>query len=35
LVTAEQVRTWCGHPDAQVVVKPVLDLEAAASLAAD
>ena len=25
LVTAEQVRTWCGHPDAQVVVKPVLD----------
>ena len=27
LVTADQVRTWCGHPDAQVVVKPVIDLE--------
>jgi hypothetical protein len=26
LITAEQVRTWCGHPDAQVVVKPVIDL---------
>ena len=26
LVTADQVRTWCGHPDAQVVVKPVIDL---------
>jgi len=26
LVTAEQVRTWCGHPDARVVVKPVIDL---------
>src|SRR5262249_4356955 len=26
LVTAEQVRTWCGHPDTQVVVKPVIDL---------
>ena len=25
-VTAEQIRTWCGHPDAQVTVKPVLDL---------
>jgi hypothetical protein len=25
-VTAEQVRLWCGHPDAQVVVKPVVDL---------
>ena len=26
LVTVEQVRSWCGHPDAQVVVKPVIDL---------
>ena len=26
LVTAEQIRLWCGHPDAQVVVKPVIDL---------
>jgi hypothetical protein len=26
LVTAEQVRTWCGHPDAKVTVKPVIDL---------
>ena len=25
-VTAEQVRSWCGHPDAQVTVQPVLDL---------
>jgi hypothetical protein len=25
-VTAEQVRLWCGHPDARVSVKPVLDL---------
>ena len=27
LITAEQVRTWCGNPDAQVVVKPVIDLD--------
>jgi hypothetical protein len=26
VVSVEQVRTWCGHPDAQVVVKPLLDL---------
>ena len=26
LVTAEQVRQWCGRPDARVVVRPVLDL---------
>ena len=26
LVTVEQVRTWCANPDAQVVVKPVIDL---------
>jgi hypothetical protein len=26
LVTADQVRTWCGHPDAKVTVKPVIDL---------
>ncbi len=25
-VTAEQIRAWCGHPEAQVVVKPVIDL---------
>ena len=25
-VTVEQIRTWCGHPDAQVTVKPVIDL---------
>jgi hypothetical protein len=25
-VTAEQVRTWCGNPETQVTVKPVLDL---------
>ena len=25
-VTAEQIRQWCGHPDARVVVKPVIDL---------
>jgi hypothetical protein len=26
LVTADQVREWCGRPDARVVVKPVIDL---------
>jgi hypothetical protein len=25
VVTAERVREWCGHPDAEVVVKPVID----------
>ncbi|HEU5454712.1 MAG TPA: HNH endonuclease signature motif containing protein, partial [Nocardioides sp.] len=25
-VTVEQIRTWCGHPEAQVTVKPVIDL---------
>ncbi len=25
-VTVDQIREWCGHPDAQVVVKPVMDL---------
>jgi len=25
-VHAEQIRQWCGHPDAQVTVNPVLDL---------
>jgi len=25
-ITAEQVRTWCAHPDAQITVQPVLDL---------
>ena len=27
VVTADQVRTWCASPDAQVVVKPVIDLD--------
>jgi hypothetical protein len=27
LVTADQIRDWCGNADAQVVVKPVLDLD--------
>ncbi len=26
-VTAEQIRDWCANPDAQVVVKPVIDLD--------
>jgi hypothetical protein len=26
-LTAEQVKTWCANPDAQVVVKPVIDLK--------
>jgi hypothetical protein len=25
-VTGEQIRLWCGHPDARVTVKPVIDL---------
>ena len=25
-ITAEQIRLWCGNPDAEVVVKPVIDL---------
>ena len=25
-LTAEQVRTWCGQPDTQIIVQPVLDL---------
>jgi hypothetical protein len=25
-ITVDQVRAWCGHPDAQVTVKPVIDL---------
>ena len=25
-VTAETIRAWCGHPDAKVTVKPVIDL---------
>jgi hypothetical protein len=28
LVTVEQVRNWCAHPDTQVTVKPVIDLAA-------
>lgn len=27
-VTAEQIRGWCANPEAQVVVKPVIDLNA-------
>ncbi len=26
-VTADQIREWCGHPDAVVTVKPVIDLD--------
>ena len=26
-VTAEQIRDWCGHPDADLIVKPVIDLD--------
>ncbi len=26
VVIAEQVREWCGHPDTEVIVKPVIDL---------
>jgi hypothetical protein len=25
-VTVDQIRSWCGHPDARVTVKPVIDL---------
>ena len=28
IVSTEQVRDWCSDPDAQVVIKPVIDLEA-------
>jgi hypothetical protein len=27
VVTVEKVRQWCGRPDAQIVLKPVIDLE--------
>jgi hypothetical protein len=27
LVTVEQVRAWCGHADAQITLKPVIDLD--------
>ena len=26
MVTADQVRDWCGNPDAQITLKPVIDL---------
>ena len=26
VLTADQVRTWCANPDAEVIVKPVIDL---------
>ncbi|HET9840529.1 MAG TPA: HNH endonuclease signature motif containing protein [Nocardioides sp.] len=36
LVTADQVRAWCGRPDtAQIVVKPVLDLDTCTSSDSD
>ena len=25
-ITAEQIKAWCGHPDTQLTVKPVIDL---------
>ena len=25
-VTADQIRQWCGHPDTQLVIRPVIDL---------
>ncbi|MQW76937.1 DUF222 domain-containing protein [Nocardioides sp. dk4132] len=28
IVSTDQVRDWCGSPDAQVIIKPVIDLEA-------
>ena len=28
VVSTEQVRDWCANPDAQVVIKPVIDLDA-------
>ncbi|HEY1135241.1 MAG TPA: DUF222 domain-containing protein [Nocardioides sp.] len=34
-VTAEQVRSWCGSPDTRVIVKPVIDLTAAPTAAAE
>ncbi|HEY3529566.1 MAG TPA: DUF222 domain-containing protein [Nocardioides sp.] len=27
LISVDQVRRWCGHPDAEVVVRPVIDLD--------
>jgi hypothetical protein len=35
LVTAEQVRAWCGRPETQVTVTPVLDLDACTWSAGD
>jgi hypothetical protein len=35
LVTVDQVRTWCGHREAQVVVKPVIDLDACLQVDSD
>ncbi|MFZ2012299.1 MAG: HNH endonuclease [Nocardioides sp.] len=32
LVTVDQIRGWCGNPDAQVVVKPVVDLDGCVSV---
>lgn len=35
VVSAEQVRAWCGNPDTQVVVKPLLDLAACVEVDSD
>jgi hypothetical protein len=35
LVSVEQVRTWCGRPDTQIVIKPVVDLNQCVSSATD
>ena len=35
LVGVEQVRSWCGRPDTQVIVKPVIDLNTCVSADTD
>jgi hypothetical protein len=35
LVTVEHVRSWCGNPDTEVVVKPVVDLDTCAEADSD
>jgi hypothetical protein len=35
LVTVEQVRSWCGRPDTQVIIKPVIDLDTCTESATD
>jgi hypothetical protein len=34
LISVEQVREWCTHPDSQVVIKPVIDLAGHVNVAA-